>query len=84
MGGFDEPILHGLCSFGFAGRAILESICGNDPTKLKSYGARFTGVVFPGETLITQGWKVNDKEYIIQTKTQDGRVVLGNAMAEII
>ncbi len=83
MGGFDTPILHGLCSFGFAGRAILASICGNDPTKLKSFGVRFTGVVFPGETLITEGWRVNDNNYIIQTQTQDGRVVLGNATAEI-
>ncbi len=83
MGGFDTPILHGLCSFGFAGRAILESVCDNDPAKLKSFGVRFTGVVFPGETLITEGWKVNDKSYVIQTQTQDGRIVLGNATAEI-
>ncbi len=83
LGGFDVPILHGLCSFGFAGRAILASICDNDPARLKSFGVRFTGVVFPGETLITEGWKVNDKTYIIQTQTQDGRVVLGNGTAEI-
>jgi acyl dehydratase len=83
MGGFDVPILHGLCSYGFAGRAILASICNNDPARLKSFGVRFTGVVFPGETLITEGWKTDGKSYIIQTQTQDGRVVLGNGLAEI-
>ncbi len=83
LGGFDIPILHGLCSFGFAGRAILESICDNNPAKLKSFGARFTGVVFPGETLVTEGWKIENNLYVIQTLTEDGRNVLGNALAEI-
>jgi len=84
MGGFKTPILHGLCTFGFAGRAILYSICGGDPTKLKSYGVRFMGVVFPGDTLTTEGWKIEPKKYIIQTKTQDGRVVLGNGLVELV
>lgn len=83
LGGFDVPILHGLCTYGFAGRAILESVCDNDPLKMKSFGVRFTGVVFPGETLITEGWKIEEGKYIIQTQTQDGRVVLGNGMAEL-
>ncbi len=84
MGGFDKPILHGLCSFGYAGRAILKSVCENDPSKLKSFGMRFMGVVFPGESLITQGWKIDDKKYIVQTKTGDGRVVMGNGEAIIV
>ncbi len=83
LGGFDVPILHGLCSFGVTGRAVLASICDNEPSKLKSFGARFTGVVFPGETLTTEGWKVDEKKYIIQTQTQDGRMVLGNGLVEI-
>jgi hypothetical protein len=40
-------------------------------------------VVFPGETLITEGWEAENGKYIIQTKTQDGRIVLGNGIAEI-
>jgi len=83
MGGFDTPILHGLCTYGFAGRAILHSVCGSDPKKLKSFAVRFMGVVFPGETLITEGWKVENGKYIVQTRTQDGRVVLGNGVAEV-
>jgi acyl dehydratase len=83
-GGFDRPILHGLCSFGFAGRAILHSVCGSDPVRLKSFSVRFMNVVYPGSTLITEGWKMDAGLYIIQTMTRDGSVVLGNAVAEVL
>ena len=83
MGGFDRPILHGLCTYGYTGRAILRSVCGGDPTRLKSFSARFMGVVFPGDTLIIDGWKLEEGKYLVQTKTQDGRVVMGNSIAEV-
>ena len=82
LGGLDKPILHGLCTYGFAGRAILHGVCGGDPARFKSFSARFTGMVYPGETLITNGWRVGDNKYVIQTITGDGRLVLGNAEAE--
>lgn len=81
--GFDKPILHGLCTYGYAGRAIIEGACGGDPAKLAGLSARFTGVVYPGETLTTSGWASGDGRYVIQTTTQDGRTVLGNAVAEV-
>jgi acyl dehydratase len=83
LGGFDRPILHGLCTFGFAGRAILRGACGGDPARLRSFGARFAGVVFPGDTLTTRGWKLDERRYAVTTSTQDNRVVLSNAIAEI-
>ncbi len=83
MGGYDTPILHGLCTYGHAGRAILHGACQGDPARMKSFSVRFTGVVFPGETLTTEGWKVEEGKYIIQTKAQDGRIVLGNGLAEV-
>ena len=83
MGGFDRPILHGLCSFGYTGRAILHSACESDPARFKSFSCRFTGVVYPGDTLTIEGWKADQGKYIIRTMTQDGRVVLGNAVAEV-
>jgi acyl dehydratase len=82
LGGFDRPILHGLCTFGHAGRAVLRGACGGDPQKLKSFGARFSGVVFPGDTLTTRGWKEGG-QYIVTTSTQEGKVVLSNAIAEV-
>jgi acyl dehydratase len=81
-GGFDRPILHGLCTVGYAGRAILHSVCDSDPARLKSLSVRFMNVVFPGDTLITEGWKVNSGSYVIRTTNQDGTIILGNAMAE--
>ena len=83
FGGFDRPILHGLCTYGHAGRAVLSRVCGGDPAKLKSFGARFAGVVFPGDTLTTRGWKQQSGSYLVQTSTQDGRVVLTHGSAEI-
>ena len=84
MGGFDRPILHGLCSYGFAGRAILNALCHGDPARLKSFSVRFMNVVFPGDTLITEGWQSDTAgTYIIRTTNQDGKIILGNALAEI-
>lgn len=82
--GFDRPILHGLCSFGIAGRAILHNLCQSDPGRLKSFGVRFMNVVYPGDTLITQGWQTQEKgQFVIQTTNQDGKIILGNSLAVI-
>jgi len=56
MGGFPAPILHGLCSYGIACRAILASVVDYDVSRIKSFGARFTSPVFPGETIKTDIW----------------------------
>lgn len=82
--GFGRPILHGLCTYGFAGRAVLAHACGGDPARLRSLSARFSGVVFPGDTLTTSGWKSEQAGgYIVQVARQDGQVVLSNAVAEV-
>jgi acyl dehydratase len=80
VGGFDTPILHGLCTYGFVGRAILKALCGNDPARFKSFEARFSDVVYPGDTIITKLW-VDGNEAIVQAETQKGNVVLSGAKA---
>jgi acyl dehydratase len=80
-GRFKGPILHGLCTYGFATRAIVFGACDGHVDRLKEFKARFTHEVYPGEKLITEGWKDNDR-YIIQVRTED-TVVLGNAYAII-
>ncbi|GLT74402.1 hypothetical protein SLA2020_462040 [Shorea laevis] len=56
VAGFSRPILHGLCTLGFAVRAIIKSICRGDPNMVKSIFGRFLLHVFPGETLVTEMW----------------------------
>jgi acyl dehydratase len=78
MGGFETPILHGLCTYGFVGRAILNTLCGRDPARFGSFEARFTDVVYPGDTIITKLW-VDGNEAIVQAETQKGNVVVAGA-----
>ena len=61
MGGFDRPILHGLCTFGFTGRALLHTLCGSDPDRFVSMAARFSKPVFPGEELTVSMWVTGDE-----------------------
>ncbi|MCB2079964.1 MAG: MaoC family dehydratase N-terminal domain-containing protein [Novosphingobium sp.] len=55
--GFEQPLLHGLCTYGFAARAIMADWCGNNPERIKSFDVRFAAPFFPGETLVTKSWK---------------------------
>jgi len=82
MGGFPRPILHGLCTYGYATRAILHSVCDGDVARFKEFKARFSGVVYPGDTLVTEGWLYKDREYLIRSRTDRG-VVLSHACARI-
>ena len=56
--GFDRPILHGLCAYGMAGRALIKALCGDDPAKLRQLDVRFTSPVFPGEPLHAEVWRL--------------------------
>lgn len=58
--GLARPILHGLCTYGFAGRALLHEVCGGDPGRFGSMSARFTQMVFPGDTLDVDVWRTTD------------------------
>jgi acyl dehydratase len=59
-GGFPRPILHGLCTYGFACHAVLGTACDYDPTRIAGFDVRFTSPVFPGETLRTEMWRDGD------------------------
>jgi acyl dehydratase len=72
--GLDRPILHGLCTYGFAGRALLHEVCGGDPEVFGSMECRFASVVYPGDVLDVAIWRT-DEGALFQTRVGD-RVVL--------
>ena len=75
LGGFDRPILHGLCTYGFAGRALLHTLCGSDPARFRSMEGRFSKPVLPGESLTVSMW-IDGGEAIFRTTDSDGDIVL--------
>jgi acyl dehydratase len=83
VGGFPKPILHGLCTYGFTGRALLADLCDNDPARFRSMEGRFTSPVLPGEALTVNIWRTGDGEAIFQTQGGDGRIVLDAGLCRV-
>jgi len=79
--GFKRPILHGLCTYGYAVRAVINGGLNGDSERLNGFNARFSRPVYPGETLTTEGWKA-DKGYIVRVSSPADTVIT-NAYAEI-
>lgn len=87
--GFAVPILHGLCTYGYAGRSLLEGLCGGDGGRFTEMSARFTSPVLPGDTLTTQMWATGEGEGVFRTiadggdegsrriALDDGRLIIG-------
>lgn len=74
--GFEAPILHGLCTYGFTGRALLHALCESDASRLHGMSARFSRPVMPGDRLEAQVWAVGDGIARFRTVNQRGEVVL--------
>lgn len=74
--GFDRPILHGLCAYGMAGRALIKGLCGDDPTKLRRLDVRFTSPVFPGEPLHADVWKLGAGDAAFRLMASERNVVV--------
>src|SRR5690349_7432465 len=75
--GFERPILHGLCTYGIGCKAIVDNLLDGDVSQVASYGARFAGVVIPGETLQANIWKTDGKFIgVLTAPSRDNAVVL--------
>ncbi|MBI5543906.1 MAG: SCP2 sterol-binding domain-containing protein [Deltaproteobacteria bacterium] len=82
--GLPKPILHGLCTYGFAARHVLRAFGQDDPALLRSIRVKFSTAVYPGETLVTQMWRESDARVVFQSKVKErNKVVLGNAAVEL-
>jgi len=81
LGSFDQPILHGLCSFGIACKAVVDEALGGDVTQAARYQARFAGVMFPGETLVVEQWREDDRIVLrAHTKERETPVITNAAI----
>jgi acyl dehydratase len=82
--GFERPILHGLCTYGVAGHALLKLACGYDPARLARMDVRFSAPVYPGETIRTEVWREGDGRFAFRSLvTERSIVVLNNGYAEL-
>jgi acyl dehydratase len=89
-GGFARPILHGLCTYGVTGRALLHTLCGSDPSRFLSMSGRFTRPVLPGDPLVVSIWvdggggTDGGGTALFQTATEDGTVVIDRGRMEFL
>jgi acyl dehydratase len=75
MGGFDRPILHGLCTYGFTGRALLHTLCGSDANRFRHIEGRFASPVLPGDALTVAMWEIGDGTAVFTTSVGDRAVI---------
>jgi acyl dehydratase len=84
-GGFDKPILHGLCSYGVVGRAVLKLACGNEPARLQRLDVRFASPVYPGETIRTELWHEAPGRAAFRARVVERDVlIINNGLAELV
>jgi len=79
IGGFDRPILHGLCTTGIAAKHILRTY-----GPYKDIKVRLVGVVYPGETIVTNMWKEGSKVFFTVTVKERNAVALANAAVTLV
>ncbi len=78
LAGFDAPFNHGLCTFGFVGRAALEGALGGEVDAFGTFEGRFADQVWPEDTIVTKLW-LEEGGAIVEASTQKGNVVLNQA-----
>ena len=81
--GFGKPILHGSCTFGIVGRAVMKAAANNDPGRLRRFGARFSKPVYPGETIRTEIWQTGNSLVFRARSVERDVVVLDRGVAEV-
>jgi acyl dehydratase len=75
LGGFDRPILHGLCTYGFTGRALLKALCDDDVSRFHHIEGRFSSPVMPGDALTVRIWRTSAGEAVFTTSVGDKAVI---------
>jgi acyl dehydratase len=82
-GGFERPILHGLCSYGIVCKAVVDGALGGDPTRVARWQARFRGVAFPGESYETRFWREGERILVEAWSQERGQIILSNGCVTV-
>jgi acyl dehydratase len=80
--GFDQPILHGLCTYGIVCKTVVDHALDGRPEAVASFRARFSGVVYPGETLVTSIWEEGDQVVVSTSVKERGATALTNGLVK--
>lgn len=78
--GYERPILHGLCTYGMVAKAVVDKALRGEPGRVGSYKARFSGHVFPGETLVSSIWEEDDGLIVTTRAKERDTKVLSNGV----
>ncbi|MCI5074192.1 MaoC family dehydratase [Oricola sp.] len=82
--GFDRPILHGLCTYGMIGRALIATACGKDVSRLRAFGGRFSAPGYPGETIRVDIWDEGDGQFGFEARIPERDIVIfKNGLAQV-
>jgi acyl dehydratase len=81
--GFDRPILHGLATYGYCGRLVLDVVCGGDPDRLTGLEGRFSAPVYPGETIRGEIWVDGDVASLRVKAVERDAVIFNNGRAVV-
>jgi len=81
--GFEMPIMHGLCTHGYACRAVIKHLFPGEPERMKRFRVRFSRTLYPGDPIVTKIWKTAEGSALFQTVNEKtGDVVIDGGIVE--
>jgi acyl dehydratase len=81
--GLPGIIIHGLCTMAFCGRAVIETVAGGDPARLRRLAVRFSRPVLPGESITVRLYPAGDGAFGFEALNGEGRAVVKDGRAEL-